>query len=482
MPTLDERAREAAYRDVECILASDPGALAFRHQRACLLGLLGRREEAHAAFIELLSLDPKNFGVLNDFGMFLFAGGLRKASAVALQEAVKWHPDDAVGRTNLGSLFLTDGNVDAARAEFERAVQLDPTNPKAREGLSLVLRRLGDEDGARREHPVVVRKKSTIAPFAHDGPPIKVLLVESVIGGNIYARQFLDDPAFEVRQVFLEFLPDGVPLPEHDVLWNAVGDAERCGNVLEVAPLIFARSSAPVLCRPEIVGRTRRVDIASRLAGIEGVRTPRTASVTRDELRAAAGLQFPLLLRSPGFHTGEHFVRVESAAELSSAASSLPGTVLTAMEFVDTRSADGNFRKYRAITVAGELFPLHLAVSPQWKVHYFSADMIDNAAHREEDAAFLRDFEGTLGAGALEALRAIVKELKLDYGGIDFSIDAHGKVVVFEANATMIVPEPEEGERWAYRLPPVQSIHDAVRRMVVLSARRAGDVRSDLRR
>ena len=490
MPTLDERAREAAYRDVEDILASDPGAIAFRHQRACLLGLLGRREEAHAAFIELLSFDPKNFGVLNDFGMFLFSGGLRKAAAVALEEAVRWHPDDAIGLTNLGSLYLTDGDVKRARAQFERAVRLDPSSPKAREGLSLVLRRLGDEEGARRERPVLVREKSMIAPFAYDGVPIKVMLVESVIGGNIYARQFLDDPAFDVRQVFLEFLPDGVPFPEHDVVWNAVGDAERCANLLEISPLIFARTSAPVLCRPQVVRGTRRVDIASRLAEIGGVRTPRTVTVARSDLTASdgrrrieeLGLVFPLLLRSPGFHTGEHFVRVEVPDDIGNAASLLPGKFLTAMEFVDVRSGDGKFRKYRVIAVDGQVFPLHLAVSSQWKVHYFSADMNENAAHREEDAAYLRDFESVLGAKALEALRSIVATLQLDYGGVDFSIDENGQVVVFEANATMIVPEPDDDERWAYRLPMVQRVHDAVRRMVVLSAQRAGGVRSGPRR
>src|SRR5581483_4870754 len=124
--------REAAFRDVEEWLDSDAGARTFRHQRACLLGLLGRREEAQAAFLQLLAEDPKDFGVLNDFAMFLFAGGLRSAAGVALREAVKWHPADAVGRTNLGSLLL-DGDVAAAKTEFERAIELDPANPKARE-------------------------------------------------------------------------------------------------------------------------------------------------------------------------------------------------------------------------------------------------------------------------------------------------------------------------------------------------------------
>lgn len=482
--SLDRRVREAAYRDVEALLASRPDAIGFRHQRACLLGLLGRRDEAQAEFIDLLAREPKNFGILNDFGMFLFAGGLRKAASVALQEAVRWHPDDSVGRTNLASLYLTDGEIEKAREHFERAVTLDPANAKAREGLSLLLARAGDEAGARRERPVIVRKASAIAPFAHDGDPIRVLLVESVIGGNIYAREFLDDPAFDVRQVFAEFLADDVPLPEHDVVWNAIGDAERCGHLLQIAPEILARTTAPVLCHPRTLLATRRVDIAQRLAGLAGVRTPRTIEIARAGARekSVAELGYPLLLRSPGFHTGEHFVRIERPQDFTEAATALPGDKLTAIEFVDARSRDGKVRKYRAIVVGGRLFPLHLAVSEYWKVHYFTADMSENEANREEDAAYLRDPEGAIGSRAMQALGSVAQTLRLDYGGIDFGFDASGKLVVFEANATMIVPEPDDDDRWRYRRAPVQHIYDAVREMVATSARSSGGARSDPQR
>jgi len=466
--------RAAAYRDVEDLLDSNPDAIALRQQRACLMGLLGRRDEAHAAFIELLGVDPKNFGVLNDFGMFLFSGGLRGAATVALKEAVRWHPDDSVGRTNLGSLLLTGGEIDAARAEFERAVELDPSNPKAREGLSLALARLGDLEGARAQRPTVVRKASLIAPLSRSSPPVKVLLVESVIGGKTYAHDFLADPAFDVKQVFLEYLSEGIPLPEHDVIWNAIGDAERCANILDAAPAAFARSNARTLNRPELVRATTRVAISERLSRVNGVVAPKAKRFARAALRTddgpalltASGFTFPLLLRSPGFHTGEHFVRVERPEDVREAAAALPGKTLNAIEFVDVRSGDGKVRKYRVIAVAGRLYPLHLAVSERWKVHYFSADMSENEHHRAEDRRFLTDMSATIGSHAVRTLEAVAEALALDYGGVDFALDAQGRVVVFEANATMIVPEPEDGERWAYRRAPVQRIYDAVRTML----------------
>jgi hypothetical protein len=56
--------------------------------------------------------------------------------------------------------------------------------------------------------------------------------------------------------------------------------------------------------------------------------------------------------------------------------------------------------RYRVMMVGGRLYPLHLAISRQWKIHYFSADMRDRAEHRAEEAKFLADMPGVLDARA----------------------------------------------------------------------------------
>jgi hypothetical protein len=120
--------------------------------------------------------------------------------------------------------------------------------------------------------------------------------------------------------------------------------------------------------------------------------------------------------------------------------------------------------------VDGELYPLHLAISPQWKVHYFSAEMAESAAHRALDRAFLDDMEGVLGPAAIAGLRRIAAALGLDYAGIDFGIDGLGRIAVFEANATMIVPMPGADERWDYRRPAVDRVIAAVHAMLIAKA------------
>ncbi len=198
-------------------------------------------------------------------------------------------------------------------------------------------------------------------------------------------------------------------------------------------------------------------------------RFPRALLTGKDGARrlAEAGFAFPLLLRTPGFHTGQYFTRVDSGNELIAAAADLPGEELLAIELLDARGTDGQWRKYRVMIVDGWLYPLHLAVASHWKVHYFSADMATNESYRAEETAFLNDMAGAIGIRAIEALEAIRNQLALDYGGIDFGIDRDGNVLLFEANATMMVPVPDANPSFAYRRPATERIFKAVETMLL---------------
>jgi hypothetical protein len=97
--------------------------------------------------------------------------------------------------------------------------------------------------------------------------------------------------------------------------------------------------------------------------------------------------------------------------------------------------------------------------------------MADFPEHRAEDAAFLADMPGVLGARAMDALKSIQNTLGLDYAGIDFGLSRNGELLLFEANATMVVNPPEPDERWAYRRPAAERIFAAVRSMLLRNVR-----------
>ncbi len=236
---------------------------------------------------------------------------------------------------------------------------------------------------------------------------------------------------------------------------------------------MLARTTAPVINPPDRIRPTGRAAIAERLSGLAGVTVPRVLQAPRETVRQAARkFGYPFLLRSPGFHTGRHFNKVDGPGDLTRSLADLPGRELLLIQYLDARDAEGRWRKFRVMMVDGRLYPLHLALSGDWKVHYFTADMAEHAAHREAEAAFLADMPAVLGARAMEGLAQIAERLGLDYGGVDFALGPAGEVLLFEANATMVVNPPAADPRWDYRRPAVDQILDASKAMLLSTAAR----------
>jgi len=304
---------------------------------------------------------------------------------------------------------------------------------------------------------------------------VTLLQLVSSGGGNIPTASFLDDRVFLTSVIVTDYLDPQAPLPPHQLIFNAIGDADLCEPALQAAIALIARTGAPVINDPREVMKTGRIGNALRLRDLPGVVTPETIAIARDILAgpdgaaviARHGFSFPLLLRSPGYHTGRNFVLVEAADGLSAAAAGLPGDELLAIEYLDARGKDGSARKYRVMMIAGQLYPLHLAISRNWKVHYFTSDMADKPDHRLEEADFLRDMRATLGDKAFAALERIRDALGLDYAGVDFGVGPDGDLLLFEANATMVIAVPSADERWAYRRAAIDRILSAVVAMII---------------
>jgi hypothetical protein len=96
--------------------------------------------------------------------------------------------------------------------------------------------------------------------------------------------------------------------------------------------------------------------------------------------------------------------------------------------------------------------------------------MEQDAARREEERRFLADPARCIGSGAMTSVGAIGQRLGLDYAGIDFGLLADGRVVVFEANATMLV-HLERDPCFAYRNPAVEAIRAAFEAMLIRRGR-----------
>ena len=446
------------------------------YQKACLFLEHGQIAKAESNFIAVLKKEPDHFAALNELAKINLETGNVNAAYHYISQAVAAYPQIAIGHLNFADILVGQCQYDLAKQHYHYALDLQPDLFAAHQGLAIALAGLGEYLQAHEHRDIGFKDQSVIFwPYRGEKPGITLLVLSSALGGNIPIKHILDKQTFETTVILTEYYPLDTPLPAHQLMINLVGDADLCQQGLAIAEKLQAKSDKPIINPPALVRLTGRLDNAYRLASLPGVITPKVVLLPRASLLSDSsaqllvdyGFRFPLLLRSPGFHTGQFFVCVSSKHDLTAMAANMPDQDILVMELLEARNKQGDYHKYRVMFVDGKLYPLHLAISKHWKVHYFSADMADSPDFRQSEADFLQDMSGVLGAKAMPALENIRQALALDYGGIDFAVNANGDIVVFEANATMAVHRPEVSDKWQYRQIATEQILTAVRNMII---------------
>lgn len=467
---------EQAYRKAVVL---EPEAIAHRFNLANFLAVSNRAEdveEAKVIFLELIKTEPTHLGAWNNLGRLFFETGYTAAAHTAYTAAVTYHPHEATAHLNLGNVLLEMGDLSAAEKHFNIALDLNSELSAAHQGLASILHRQGKEDRAHYHREMAFGKQplSTLA-YCGRGQPLQLLVIASALEGNIPWRFLIDRDVFQTTIIAAEYFDSQRPLPSHQLIFNAIGDADLCRDGLQIASRLINGSQVAVINRPEAVLQTGRLANAKRLANLGGVVAPRMALVSRSdissgraaEILAQNEIAFPILLRSPSFHGGNYFICVDNQNALHAAFEELPGENLLVIEFLDSRSEDNLFRKYRVMSINGSFYPIHLAISTQWKVHYFSSDMADNAEYRNEEEVFLNDFSSVLGPRAISVLEKIIQNIGLDYCGIDFGMDKDGNVLLYESNSTMVITPPTNESRWDYKRKAIENALAAAKRMFV---------------
>lgn len=236
------------------------------------------------------------------------------------------------------------------------------------------------------------------------------------------------------------------PLPDparFERVLNLVTDPDQHPRTLERVAKLLRGFAGRVINRPEAVMRTTRDLVARRLAGIDGLQVPRVLRLRNPRPGAAsaaverAGLSFPLIVRLAGTHTGRIIGIVNGPAELDAAAAGAGEFIIT--EFVDYRSPDGLHRKYRLWSFGQRAIFRHLLISDNWNVHVRERlrFMVERPDLIAEEQRALRRSEGDLPEPVHGVFAEVRGRLGLDFFGMDFGIGRDGRVILFEANATM---------------------------------------------
>lgn len=264
-------------------------------------------------------------------------------------------------------------------------------------------------------------------------------------------------------------------LDDYRCLFNMITEAEGNEKVLDVLRKLARQLPGRLINRPEAVLRTTRDQVARRLSAVDGLRAPKAIRLRGgkpDQAMTAierAGLELPLIVRNAGTHTGKILGRFDHADPLRAALAGAEGELI-ATEFVDFRSADGLYRKYRIFFIGDRYVLRHLLVFDQWNIHWRDgkAFMVDKPQYLEEEKALLERPEGAFPQSVHRVLGAIRERMGLDFFGLDFAIGADGRPILFESNATMNFFPFSEAPEFAYAKSCIAPARAAFRRMIGL--------------
>jgi glutathione synthase/RimK-type ligase-like ATP-grasp enzyme len=275
--------------------------------------------------------------------------------------------------------------------------------------------------------------------------------------------------------------PFPASLPEHDVIFIAVGESDRSRAALKLIEDQMPCWKRPVLNRPERIGRLSRDSVGALLQSVPGVTMPLSVRLPRQVVERIgsqalplrtmlADGDFPVIVRPVDSHAGHGLAKIDEPGEIAGYLQARPESEFYVSRFVDYRSADGLYRKYRIALVDGQAFAGHMAISEHWMIHYLNARMSASQEKRDEEARFMQHFDTVFAARHADALRAIHQLAGLDYLIVDCAESADGTLLVFEIDSAAVVHAMDPVETFPYKQAQMKKVFDAFQALLERAA------------
>ena len=347
--------------------------------------------------------------------------------------------------------------------------------------LSLIAQLLGDrEAGLAIQHAILSSHQLFRSPCATNPPRLRVLALAAVtdMGSNTPIEFLLESSGIELTTLYV--MPDvDWPdwLPDHDVAMVIASDSEDCRGALDKIAQAMTHWPRPLLNPPQRVGNLDRDKLHGLLDGIAGLEIPPTIGVTREQLTEmsqsvlsppdiSAGICFPIIVRPRGSHAGKGLAKLDDAAAIERYLGEHPQESFFISRFINYRSDDGLFRKYRIVFIDGKPYACHLAISDRWDIWYLNAAMAASSDKRSEEAAFMRTFDSGFARRHRAALAGLSKRIGLDYFTVDCAETKQGSLLIFEADNTAIVHDMDPPDVFPYKVPQMRKVFDAFAAML----------------
>ncbi len=267
------------------------------------------------------------------------------------------------------------------------------------------------------------------------------------------------------------------PIPDHDVAIVTACESDSNRQVLMEIESLISAWPRPVLNHPRGISKLSREKMYSFLQTIHGTVMPATLRIDRAMLEQVGnGLTsieqifgeetFPLIARPIDSHAGKSLAKLDTPSSIGPYLANQKDSEFFISRFIDYRSPDGLFRKYRIIWVDGRPYPCHMAIADGWKVWYYNAGMAESPAKREEEAHFMDKFDTDFARRHRSALEAIAEQFGLEYFGIDCAETPDGRLLVFEGDNTLVVHDMDPPDLYPYKTHHMQKLFAAFRDML----------------
>ena len=272
-------------------------------------------------------------------------------------------------------------------------------------------------------------------------------------------------------------LPLPVSVPDHDVLFVAIGESEENIPLLQELDSAIKSWPRPVLNMPGKIALLSRDSACALLKAVPGVVMPDTVRIARQTLEqigreeltltsVLADGKFPVIVRPVDSHAGKGLDKLDNSAAIAGYLGTVAQDEFYISRFVDYRREDGLFRKYRIVLIEGHPFVCHMGISSHWMIHYLNAGMIESAEKRAEEESFMANFDEEFARRHKGAFGAIYERIGLDYLGIDCGETADGSLLIFEVDSNMIVHALDPVDIFPYKQPQMRKVFAAFREML----------------
>jgi hypothetical protein len=359
---------------------------------------------------------------------------------------------------------------------FQARIEANPADAAALLDLSIVLEVAGQPEKAKvlRQSAISIRQSYSLANRQRDGLRLLVFKTD----GDLMATtpvEFLLEHSNVAAQIFYvdADTPDLRDAPECDVAFMAIAEYEANSGVLSRLGTLLGNWKGSILNRAtDCVLALTRTGVAEMFRDHHTVLVPPVVRLERATLSQLStgqielssllpGHGFPVIVRPVGSHAGQGLRKIDSHDEIASYLPNVTAVSFYVTAFVDYSSADGLYRKQRIAFLDGAAFPVHMAISEHWMVHYLSAGMATDAGRRKEEEKWMSEFHSEFFNRHSAAFKSICGCIGLDYFAIDCAEMPDGRLLLFEADVAMIVHALDAPDVFPYKKPAIQQLFNA---------------------